>query len=117
MKISIDKLKRVIDELQDAELSYKRQMLAFEKVLHEYKPLDREGEDKRILKNISEDLEKEYQQIKKLKLTLMEIIRSYEAAEKNIIGSSGLFSTSPGFREIDIGNVKRILKDFNITIK
>ncbi|MBE5942187.1 MAG: hypothetical protein E7264_06580 [Lachnospiraceae bacterium] len=117
MMISIGKLKRVIDDLQDAELSYKRQIHAFDKVLHDFKSLDKEGNDKRALRLVAEDLQKEYQQIKKLKMTLSEIVRSYEQAEKNIMNSSsGLFNKRAGTREIDIGDVKKILEDFNITL-
>lgn len=117
MRISIDKLKMVIDELQDAELSYKRQIHAFEKVFREYQPLDKEGNDKRALRLVSEELQKEYQQIKELKLTLMEIVRSYENAEKNIVGYSATFGRSTVFRKIDISNVQRILKNYNITLE
>ncbi|MDE6434732.1 MAG: hypothetical protein K2L07_10960 [Lachnospiraceae bacterium] len=117
MKISINKLKRAVDELQDAELSYKRQMVAFEKVFHEYQSLDPEGKDKRTMKFILEDLGKEYQQIKKIKLTLMQIIRSYEVAEKNIIDSASLGLVSRKIKEIDIGDVQRILKNFKITLR
>lgn len=117
MMISIGKLKRVIDDLQDAELSYKRQIHAFDKVLHEFKSLDKEGNDKRALKLVSEDLQKEYRQIKKLKVTLSEIVRSYEQAERNIMNSSSsLFNERAGTRRINIDDVKKILEDFNITL-
>ena len=117
MEISLSKLKIVIDDLQDAELSYKRQVQAFESVLHGYKALDKNGNDKRALANIAEKMQREYQQLKKLRMTLTEIVRCYELTEKNIIGSAqGSFGGTSGVREIDIGDVKKILSDFNITL-
>lgn len=116
MEISIVKLKKIVDELQESELLFKRQMHAFGNVLHEYQPLERDGKDKHTMRLISEDLAKEYQQIKKLKLALIQIIRSYEKAEKNVANPSGLFTVSQGFREIDTGDAQRILKGFNITL-
>lgn len=117
MRISIDKLKRVIDDLQEAELSYKRQVCAFDNILHEYKSLDRDGNDKRALKLVADDLQNEYQQLRQLKQTLNEIVQSYETAERNIVNSSsGLFGKTFDIGKIDISNVQKILNDFNITL-
>lgn len=117
MMISIGKLKKVIDELQDAELSYKRQILAFNNVLHEYKALDKDGNDKKALRLVEEELQKEYQQIKKLKITLNDIVKCYETAEKNVLSSgSGAFGGSSNLKKVDIDNVRKILNDYNITL-
>ena len=117
MEISIGKLKNVIEELRDAEVSYKMQIYAFDKVLHGYQPLDKEGRDKRTMKRISEKLQEEYRQIQDLRTTLMEIVKCYETAEKNIIGhGTDASGTSSVFKKIDIGYVQRILQRYNITL-
>ena len=117
MEISINKMKIVIDELQVAEMAYKRQLNAFEKIYRDYQSIDREGKDKHMLKKIFEDLNNEYCSIRTLKEALTEIVRYYENAEKNIINwSANTFGNSPVIKKIDIGAAQRILDKYNIKI-
>lgn len=117
MEISINKMKMAIDELQIAEMTYKRQLDAFEKILHEYQSMDREGKDKYILKKIFQDLQSEYQSMKALRDGLTEIVKLYENAEKNIIKwSFDTFGNNPVFKKIDIEAAKKILDKYNIKI-
>lgn len=117
MDISINKMKVVIDELQVAEMGFSRQLNAFEKISFEYQSIEKEGNDKRILRRISDDLNNEYHSIKKLRKVLTEVVREYENAEQNIINdSSNTFRNHPIFKRIDIEATQKILNQFHIKI-
>lgn len=117
MDISINKVKMVIDELQAVEMTYKRQLDAFEGIVCEYRSMEKEGTDKRTLKKISEDLHCEYQSIKKLRKVLSEVVREYDNTEKMIIKKvSDTSGSSPVFKRMDIEKTQAILKKFHINI-
>ncbi len=117
MNISINKMKMVIDELQAAEMTYKRQLDTFEKIVYEYQSMEKEGTDKRTLKKISEDLQIECQSIKKLREVLSEVVREYDNTEKAIIKNiSNTSGSSPVFKRMDIEKTQAILKKFHINI-
>lgn len=116
MKVSICKLRNVIDELGNAEVAYKKQIYAFDKILHGYQPLDKDGKDKRTMRRIEEELQEECRQIHDLRNTLREVIRCYEATEKNIIEySTKTLRSSSELKKLDIGDVQQILQRYNIT--
>lgn len=107
----------VIDELQVAEMAYKRQMDAFEKIYHEYQSIECEGKDKYTLKKILKDLNNEYHSLRTLKETLTEVVRYYDTAEKNIIKwSASTFGNNPDIKRIDIKAAQKILNKYNIKI-
>ena len=117
MNISINKMKMVIDELQVIQMTYKKQMNVFDNVIREYQSIEREGNDKRILREISEELKDEYCSMKQLREVLTEVVREYENTEKNIIASSpDALRDSPVFKRIDIEETQKILKQFHIKI-
>lgn len=117
MEISINKMKIVIDELRAAEMEYKRQLDAFEKIYRGYQSIEREGKDKHMLKKIFEDLNNEYLSIKTLGKVLTEIVKHYDNAEKNIINwSVDTFENSPVIKRMDIGAAQKILNKYNIKI-
>ncbi|MCI8509962.1 MAG: hypothetical protein HFJ06_15620 [Lachnospiraceae bacterium] len=117
MDISINKVKMVIDELQAAEMTYKRQLDAFERIVYEYRSMEKEGNDKRTLKKISDDLNSEYQSMKKLRKVLSEVVREYDNTEKAIIKNiSNTSGSSPVFKRIDIEKTQAILRKFHINI-
>lgn len=117
MNISIGKMKMVIDELQVAEMTYKRQLNAFEKLLYEYQSIDREGNDKRSLRKISEGLNNEYHSIRQLREILAEVVREYEHTEKEIMKScANAIGNREVFKRIDIEPAQKILNRFNIKI-
>lgn len=117
MDISINKVKMVIDELQAAEMTYKRQLDAFERIVYEYRSMEKEGNDKRTLKKISDDLNSEYQSMKKLRKVLSEVVREFDNTEKAIIKNiSNTSGSSPVFKRIDIEKTQAILRKFHINI-
>ncbi len=117
MEISINKMRVIIDELQVAELAYKKQVKACETVYYNYHSVNQDTADKRELKKILEELEEGYCSIKWYRETLMDIVKCYEGTEKNIIyGSSDISGNNSGLKKINIEPVKQILNNYNIKI-
>lgn len=117
MNISITKMNMVIDDLRVSEMTYKNQLCAFEDIIHGYKSIDQEQNDKRSLLHIYDDLKKEYSSLIKLRTVLEYIVKEYENTEKEIIKFSlNVKKQSLVFNKIDIEDARRILEKFNITI-
>ncbi len=117
MEISINKMRVIIDELQVAELAYKKQVKACETVYYNYHSINQDAADKRELKKILDELEEGYCSIKRYRETLADIVRCYESTEKNMIsGFSDTFGGDSALKRINIEPVKQILNNYNIKI-
>ncbi len=117
MEVSIKNIKSIADDLQVAISAYKRQVDAYKAVCHDYKKMDRDGNDVKAMKRVLEELEEELVAVRKYRECLEDIIRCYEDTERGLINLSECTSgNNPSLKRIDIGTVRDVLDHYGIRI-
>ena len=109
--------KVVIDDLQTAELAYKRQINAFEDVYQVYHSLTQDGYDRRAMHTVLENMRENYSCLKRYRTALTDIVDYYAHTERSIMQmSAGARSGNQELRRMNTESVKKILNRYNIKI-
>ncbi len=116
-EISIPQIKNCINDLEAQEQEIKRLVEGMEAVYTDFDGLVEDKSDKKALRVLIDEVEKERQGIEQMKQTLSEIIWCYAETEKRIVNSKVAVQVRNQFGLIDLSGVGQMLDSLNIIFK
>lgn len=118
MEIAISRIKVVIEDLQAAELAYKRQIGAFEDIYQAYHSIAQDGYDRHAMKKALENMRETYKRMRRYRIALSDIVDEYESTEYKIMQMSiGAGDGGGDLHRMDTEAVRNILNSYHIKIE
>lgn len=116
-EISTSQIKNCVRDLEEQERQLQNLIQRMEHLCAGFTGLARDKSDKRALQAYLEQMQKDKQELGRLRQTLSDIVMCYDETERKLAGGRVLSGVNNQFRMMDFSDVSALLDGMGISFK